>query len=332
MRKTAVLLSILILALIAACGQQEQDTPSTAPEESDATTEVTITNGLEAWEIHSILIDPSEAPWGDERLGEEEILAPGESFTLEITEGSWDIKVTDEDLDVYTLWQVEIGPEGYEWFVTLDDLDTGWDEEEFGEPIQLETGEGSAPATITNNLGDWMIYFVYVDPSDAPWGEDRLDTEILDQGDEITVWIDPGIYDLRVEDEDGDTYTLWEVDVDAGGYSWNVTLDDLDAEMDEIIPESAYLETGDGIAPVEIINKLGNWAIYYAYVDPSGSPWGEDRLESEVLSSENSIIVWVDPGMYDIRVEDEDGDIYTLWNIEVDSNGYTWEVILDDMD
>ncbi|MCK4505640.1 MAG: hypothetical protein KAW14_08495 [Candidatus Aegiribacteria sp.] len=230
MRKAAVLLGIFALVMIAGCGQQEQETEVQAPEQ-EASPEITIINGLEAWNIFAIQIDPSDSPWGEDRLGEDEILAPGESFTLEITEGSWDIMITDEDLDTYTLWQVEIGPEGYVWNVTLEDIDTGWDAEEFGEQLILETGEGSAPVVITNNLGGWDIYFVYVDPSESDeWGDDCLGIEILGQDDEITVWVDPGTYDLRAADVDGDTYTLWDVEVDVDGYYWFITLDDMDME------------------------------------------------------------------------------------------------------
>jgi len=229
MRKAAVLLGILALVMIAGCGQQEQETEVQSPDQ-ETTPEITIINGLEAWNIYAILIDPSDSPLGEDRLGEDEILAPGESFTLEVTEGTWDIMVTDEDFDTYTLLQVEIGSEGYVWNVTLEDIDTGWDEEGFGEPLILETGDGSAPVVITNTLGDWDIYFVFVDPSDSPFGDDCLGIEILGQDDEITVWVDPGTYDLRAEDEDGDLYTLWGVEVDTDGYYWFVTLDDMDME------------------------------------------------------------------------------------------------------
>lgn len=225
MRKVAVMLGIFALAMIAGCGQQEQE--AQVPEQ-DTLPEITIINGLEAWNIYAILIDPSDSPWSEDRLGEDEILAPGESFTLEVTEGSWDIMVTDEDFDTYTLWQVEIGSEGYVWNVTLEDIDTAWDEEEFGEQLILETGEGAAPVVITNNLDGWDIYFVYVSPPDSDWGDDCLGMDILAQDDEITVWVDPGNYDIRAEDVDGDTYTLWDVEVDVDGYYWFVTLEDID--------------------------------------------------------------------------------------------------------
>ncbi len=333
MKRLALLLSILAIAMFAACGEQADEGTPTPIEDTDeaAMVEVTITNGLEMWEIYFILIDPSDAAWGEDRLGTD-ILAPGESFTLEIEEGTWDMMVTDEDGDTYTLWQVEIGAEGYEWNVTLDDLDSGWEEDELIEPKIIETGEGSTFITIVNDLQGWDIFYVYVDAADEPWGEDRLGSELLYQDDELIVWVDPGAYDIMVEDEDGDTYTLWGVEVDAAGFDWYVTLDDLDSMMDDVEYVGVSLDTGDGIAPVTIVNTLGGWDIYYVYVDPSDGPWGDDRLGSEILTEASDITIWVDPGTYDMKVEDVDGDTYTLWGIEVDENGYAWAVTLEDMD
>lgn len=334
MNKLALLLSVLTIALFAACGEQaDEATPAPADDiEEVATVEVTITNGLESWEIHSIFVDPSDEPWGEDLLGEEDILSAGESFTVEVEKGTWDIMVSDEDGDTYTLWEIEIGPEGYKWNVTLDDLDSGWDEEEFTEPQILETGEGTAPITITNSLEGWDIFWVYVDPSDEPWGDDLMGMDVLYPDDQIIVWVDPGTYDIKVEDEDGDTYTLWEVEVDEAGYEWNVILDDMDSIEDAVLLDAVSLETGEGTAPVTITNNLGGWDIYFVYVDPSDSPWGDDQLGADILEDSSEITIWVNPGSYDMKVEDEDGDTYTLWEINVDENGYEWAVTLEDMD
>ncbi len=332
MKRLAFLLSILAIALFTACGEQaEEGTP--IPEDTDeaAMVEVTITNGLEMWDIYFILIDPSDDMWGEDRLGED-ILAPGDAFTVEIEEGTWDIMVTDEDGDTYTLWQVEIGAEGYQWNVTLDDMDSGWEEDEYFDPKIVESGEGTAYVSIINDLGGYDIFYAYVDASDSPWGEDRLGSELLYQDDELIVWVDPGTYDIKVEDIDGDTYTLWGIDVDENGFEWFVTLDDMDSMSDDVEYEGVSLETGDGIAPVTILNDLGGWDIFYVYVDPSDGPWGEDRLGADILTGSSDITVWVDPGTYDMKVEDVDGDTYTLWGIDVDENGFEWTVNLDDMD
>ena len=46
-----------------------------------------------------------------------------ESITVDITPGTWDIQVVDEDGDSYTIWTEEIGQTGFTWNVTLDDMD-----------------------------------------------------------------------------------------------------------------------------------------------------------------------------------------------------------------
>ncbi len=334
MKRLALLLSLLAIALFAACGEQADEGTTVRIEDTDeaAMAEVTIVNGLEAWDIYFIFIDPADEPWTEDLLGETDILAPGESFTVNIEVGIWDMMVEDEDGDTYTLWQVDIGPEGYQWNVTLDDLDAGWDEDEFTEPQVIETGEGSTYIGITNDLQGWSIYWVFVDPTDADWSDDRMGSDILYQDDQLIVWVDPGTYDIKVEDEDGDTYTLWDVEVDAAGFEWSVTLDDMDPMMVDETFEEISLETGEGTAPITIINTLGGWDIYYVYVDSSDSPWGEDRLGADILTESNAITVWVDPGSYDIRVQDVDEDTYTIWGIDVDENGYEWAVTIEDMD
>ncbi|NOQ21523.1 MAG: hypothetical protein GQ565_02575 [Candidatus Aegiribacteria sp.] len=334
MMKLALLLSVLAIALFAACGEQADEGTQAPAEDTDETAmvEITITNGLEMWDIYYILIDPSDEIWSEDRLGEEDILAPGESFTIEIEEGTWDMTVEDEDGDTYTLWQVEIGPEDYQWNVTIDDLDSGWGEDEFIEPQIIETGEGSTHIAITNDLQGWDIYWVYVDPADASRSDDRLGSNVLFQDDQIIVRVDPGTYYIQVEDQDGDTYTLREVEVDAAGFEWPVTLGDMDPISDVEVHEGFSLDTGDGTAPVTVVNDLGGWDIFNVYVDPSDGPWGDDRLGTEILTESNDITIWVDPGTYDMRVQDVDGDTYTLWEIDVDENGYEWAVALEDMD
>ena len=195
---------------------------------------------------------------------------------------------------------------------------TGPGSGETGEGQSYETGDGSAPVTIVNGLGSWDIYFVYVDPSSAPWGDDRLGSDILLPGDEITVWVDPGPYDMQVEDEDGDTYTKWEIEVGNSGYEWEVTLADLDATGSGevgLMPVPEAYTVGQGSAPVTFTNDLGGWDIYGVRIDPSSEPeWGEERLGAEyMLTGGQSVTVMVDPGTYDMQVIDEDEDTYTKW-------------------
>jgi hypothetical protein len=207
-----------------------------------------------------------------------------------------------------------------------------------GEPQSYETGEGAAPVTIVNDLGSWDIYFVYVDPSSSDtWGEDRLGANTLQPGDELTVWVDPGTYDIMVEDVDGDTYTRWEVPVPADGYEWEVALADIDSSEGGgagLMPVPEDYTVGQGSAPVTFTNDLGGWDIYGVLIDPSSEPeWSDERLGPEyMLGDGQSVTVMVDPGTYDLRVVDEDEDTYTKWEVEVGEEGFDWDITLSDID
>jgi hypothetical protein len=276
---------------------------------------VTVSNDLEIWEIDEIYIYQGTEK-GDNLMTEE-----GE---ITVAPGTYNILAVDDEGGKYSWSDVVIGDEGYTLHVTPVDRDMYEETVEIGTG-QYYTGEGDAVVSITNDLGDWTIWWVYVVPEGEGFWDDRLETYFLYPGETIHVLVDPGTYDIQVEDEDGDTYTLWSVDVGADGYDWDVTLDYLDAY------DYTY-GTGEGTCPVDIYNALGDWTIWYVYVDLSSEPWGDDRLGTEVLEPGEMFTVWVDPGTYDIQVEDEDGDTYTLWDIPVDESGYYWEVTLADMD
>ncbi len=69
---------------------------------------------------------------------------------------------------------------------------------------------------VTNNTG-YDIYFLYVSHGKAKsWQEDVLDEDVLVDGQTVRVTVNGAkseIFDIRAEDEDGDTYTLWNVDI-----------------------------------------------------------------------------------------------------------------------
>ena len=82
---------------------------------------------------------------------------------------------------------------------------------------------------VTNRTG-FTIMYMYVSPGDArSWEEDVLGREVLRSGNTKRVnlygYRSP-IFDIRLVDEDGDTYTFWNVDVSRRDLV--VTLADLD--------------------------------------------------------------------------------------------------------
>ena len=84
---------------------------------------------------------------------------------------------------------------------------------------------------VTNQTG-YTIVFMYVSPGDArSWEEDVLGEDVLPTGRTQRVnlygYRSP-IFDIRLVDEDGDTYTFWNLDVSR--HDLVVTLADLDTD------------------------------------------------------------------------------------------------------
>jgi len=82
---------------------------------------VTIANDLGAWDITEVYIDPAGQPWTENLITA--TVVPGDSVTLSIRSGTFDIRCVDEDGDTYTRREVVIGGEGYVWNVTLAHMD-----------------------------------------------------------------------------------------------------------------------------------------------------------------------------------------------------------------
>lgn len=184
---------------------------------------------------------------------------------------------------------------------------------------------------ITNSTGGYSIYYVYISSTSSDyWGDDWLgSSETISSGTSKTFTVTNGYYDVKLIDEDGDEYIVWNVPIN-GTVNWNVTLGDL-GERDW--SGSGSTPSNSGNARVTIYNDLGSYDIYYIYCDPSDSPWGDDRLGSEILSPGYSFSFNV-PGenYYDIKCVDVDGDTYTLWQVYIGNDGYRWDVSLSDID
>ncbi|MEN1727637.1 MAG: hypothetical protein AAGJ52_04280 [Pseudomonadota bacterium] len=84
---------------------------------------------------------------------------------------------------------------------------------------------------ITNNTG-YTVMFLNVSPASTDeWEEDVMGDEVLMDGDTFRLLLegyDSPIFDVRLIDEDGDTYTFMGVDVSVDDLE--VTLADLDID------------------------------------------------------------------------------------------------------
>ncbi|SFX05118.1 hypothetical protein [Marinospirillum alkaliphilum] len=69
---------------------------------------------------------------------------------------------------------------------------------------------------ITNKTG-YTIMFIYVSPADSTsWEEDVLGNDVLGNGKTTRINLrgyKSPVFDIRLIDSDGDSYTFWKVDV-----------------------------------------------------------------------------------------------------------------------
>ena len=79
------------------------------------------------------------------------------------------------------------------------------------------------------NQSKWEIHQIFLSPStEAEWGPDQLDDEVLAKGDSLTLTdIDCGVYDIQVVDEDGDECVIEEVELCGDDSYWKITDKDL---------------------------------------------------------------------------------------------------------
>ncbi|NOQ23078.1 MAG: hypothetical protein GQ565_10590 [Candidatus Aegiribacteria sp.] len=198
--------------------------------------------------------------------------------------------------------------------------------------IGLLTSLFAGTIEITNDTGDYDIWYIYISPTyNDSWGNDWLDDdEILRSGKSVTFSVSNDVYDIRIVDEDDDEYIRRGVDI-SGYYEWCVTLDDL-GEYNA--GSSSGGDTVYGNTPVTIYNDTGGYDIHYIHANPSDySDWGDDRLGSEILYSGDEYTFWVEGGdYYDIQCEDEDGDTYTFWEMWIGSDGLYLPVDMGDLD
>jgi len=90
----------------------------------------------------------------------------------------------------------------------------------------------AARLEITNDTVSYEFYYVNISLSSADsWGDDRLgSSETISPGEMRSFRLSNGIYDVKIEDEDGDEYIFWNVDV-SGTVSMFVDLGNLGEQI-----------------------------------------------------------------------------------------------------
>ena len=275
------------------------------------TVPITVTNSLGDYDIAQIYIYPTtQASRGEDLQAAD--LTPGQSAVFQFMPGTYNILIIDEDDDSYFFENLTVPKEGLTKAITLDDLN--WDHQ--------HVGSGHYPITITNNMVDYDMWYLYVDPAGTEPTTEYMGSNIVFPDEKITVWVEPGSYDIQVVDDTDFTYSYEAVAVsETAGAVLAVKPEDIDTPRPAEVP-----------ATVTVINGLGSWDIMYVYIDRTDDPWGDDRLGASILEPGASVDVQVTTGTWDMKAEDEDGDTYTLWTQEIGPEGFVWNVTLDQMD
>jgi uncharacterized protein (DUF2141 family) len=174
-----------------------------------------ITNAMTDYDVWYVYVDPVGTQPTTEYMGSG-ILFTGETITVWLEPGDYAVQVVDDSDATYTFETVTVAETGGALSVTDADIDTP------------RPAEQPATVTVVNGLGSWTINYIYIDKSDEPWGEDRLGASVLAPGETASIEITTGTWDMKAEDEDGDTYTVWGQEIGPEGYTWTVTLDQMD--------------------------------------------------------------------------------------------------------
>ncbi|MFZ0546156.1 MAG: hypothetical protein WAM60_11990 [Candidatus Promineifilaceae bacterium] len=177
-----------------------------------------------------------------------------------------------------------------------------------------DTVTGSA-LTITNNSGK-TVCSVYVTLQDATeWGDERLGTEVLNQGDSKAIQVADGNYRVRTNDCDGDLiaeYNDFEVDG-----STSLTVEDRTV--------GSTLAAGGPAGTLSVVNNSSE-DVCYVFVSPTdATSWGNDQLgDNEIVGPGESATLMVTAGLYDLQAADCDGNALAE-QYDVDLNtGQTW--------
>ena len=187
---------------------------------------------------------------------------------------------------------------------------------------------------VTNETG-YTIYKIFVSHEDNEfWDDDMLGDEVLMDGDSYRIYLTghpSSIFDIMAEDEDGDTYTFYDFDVEQNDIV--ITLENLDGGEGAYAGETTVNGPGgDFDGYVDISNDTG-FTMYYLQIRQNSKSWGPDLLGDDILPYGEIYTVNLNnfpSSVFDIRLEDEEGDTYTYYDVDVENDDVL--VTLDHLD
>ncbi|MCD4706714.1 MAG: hypothetical protein K8S62_03150 [Candidatus Sabulitectum sp.] len=149
------------------------------------------------------------------------ILFPGRTLNTRLEPGCYCITAEDNLRDKYASETISVTRNGsrQSWEISREDTLASHE----------ETGTGTSRFVLCNALDDWIITGVYhKSSSNTNWSGNHLVAHGIEPKEQYSLLLNTGTYDIRVMDEDHDTYTRLAVNIPEEGGSWNITMNDLD--------------------------------------------------------------------------------------------------------
>ncbi|KAB2814864.1 hypothetical protein [Phaeocystidibacter luteus] len=176
------------------CLFPDEGSSTTTSSSSSSSANLTFYNES-GWDIRYIYASSTSSDtWGTDHLGSD-ILETGSSFSFSLPVGEYDFKFIDEDGDECILEDIQISGSQTVSITREEWLDCLFPDESTSAVHQV---------TLVNNSG-WDITYVYASlSSDTNWGSDHLGSNILADGNRLTLTLPAGNYDFKMIDEDGD--------------------------------------------------------------------------------------------------------------------------------
>jgi len=237
-----------------------------------------------------LYVSPSTSDeWGADQLGTNNVIGAGQSFTLTVQPGTYDLRAEDcEGNALAEQYNVALGQ--FTWTVVAAPVTT------------------TGTLTIVNNTASTVCY-VYISPSDSEeWGQDQLGANnTVPSGGMFDITnIPAGIYDLKATDCDNVTLAQ----------QYGVTLGDQD-----------YTWTlSRNTAQLVIVND-SSLDICYLYVSPSDAgDWGPDQLGEQIIAAGSQFTLrGITPGTYDLRFEACSGEELEEYGVNI-SDVFTYTI------
>jgi len=191
-----------------------------------------------------------------------------------------------------------------------------------GSVIQIMAFDGYVE--IINNT-DFPVYYVYISPHGTDsWGNELLGKDnVIAEGKTYRIDLNnqsSSVFDIRIEDVDGDSYTIESVDLSTTR-EVEFTPETMNQEENELIGEVTLIGSGGPVNGTYYIYNKSNKDILYIFIKRHSGEWGPDLLgENDIFVKDGLFKVQIrelSENIIDLKFEDKRGNTYTYTDIDL---------------